>query len=212
MGETIRVAVVDDADVVRESFRDFLDSLDDIDVVATATNGREIVDLAETTAIDVVVMDVRMPVMSGVEATKRLMALPAPPRVIILTTFNVDKYVELAISYGARGFLLKDCSPADLAQAVRDVAHGGVALSDSAAEPRLLRHPPVHARRPTRRGAVATRVRGPRTHRRRTVQPRDRRTSLRRRDDRQVARPCTADEARLPRPRRARSDRPARMT
>lgn len=134
MDGNIRVAVVDDADVVRESFRDYLDSLDDVDVVATATNGREIVELAATTSIDVVVMDVRMPIMSGVEATRRLMALQTPPRVIILTTFNVDKYVELAISYGARGFLLKDCSPADLAQAVRDVARGGVALSDSAAQ------------------------------------------------------------------------------
>ncbi|WP_299573164.1 response regulator transcription factor [uncultured Williamsia sp.] len=131
---TIRVAVVDDQEVIRDAFADYLDAEDDIDVVGRLGDGRAVVDLAGSTPLDVVVMDIRMPVMSGVEATKLLMTRDDPPKVLILTTFDVDTYVELAIGYGARGFLLKDAEPEDLLAAVREVARGGMVLADRAAE------------------------------------------------------------------------------
>lgn len=130
----IRVAVVDDHHVVRDAFADFLDAADDITVVARAAHGGEIVDIAVSRPIDVVVMDVRMPVMSGVEATRRLGLLAQPPRVLILTTYDDDTYVRLAIAHGARGFLLKDADPDDLLTAVRTVARGGSVLAEQASD------------------------------------------------------------------------------
>jgi DNA-binding NarL/FixJ family response regulator len=130
----IRVAVVDDQPVVREAFADFLDAAEDVTVVARAGDGAQIVAAATTTPIDVVVMDVRMPVMSGVEATRRLAALPEMPRVLILTTYGDDTYVRLAIAHGAQGFLLKDVDPDDLVSAVRTIARGGSVLSAEASD------------------------------------------------------------------------------
>lgn len=130
----IRVAVVDDHELIRDSFAEYLDSFDDITVLARAADGAALLERAAEGDLDVVVMDVRMPVMSGVEATRHLQEMASPPRVIILTTFNDDTYVRLAIAHGARGFLLKDSAPADLVDAVRQVADGGVVLSDDATE------------------------------------------------------------------------------
>lgn len=131
--DPIRVVIADDQEVIRDSFREYLDALPDIEVVAVAENGAELVRLVtEIPGIDVLIVDVRMPVLSGLEAVRSLSASHARPAVIVVTTFNVESYVEMAITYGAKGFLLKDCAPEELADAVREVHAGGVVLAESA--------------------------------------------------------------------------------
>jgi DNA-binding NarL/FixJ family response regulator len=127
--EQLRVVVADDQTLVRTGFRMIL-TADGIEVVAEATDGAEAVDAVRRTRPDVVLMDVRMPEMDGLEATRRILAGGADgPRVIILTTFDLDRYVYAALSAGASGFLLKDVSPEQLVAAVRTVRAGDAILA-----------------------------------------------------------------------------------
>ncbi|MEO8106688.1 MAG: response regulator transcription factor [Actinomycetes bacterium] len=127
----IRVLVVDDQALVRSGFSAILSSAPDLDIVGEAENGADALSLAASTQPDVVLMDVRMPVMDGLEATRRISADRALEscRVIILTTFDLDEYVHEALRAGASGFLLKDTLPSDLMHAVRVVAGGDALLS-----------------------------------------------------------------------------------
>jgi RNA polymerase sigma factor (sigma-70 family) len=125
----LRVVVADDQTLVRTGFRMIL-TADGIDVVAEATTGAEAVDAVRRTRPDVVLMDVRMPEMDGLEATRRILTGAAgEPRVIILTTFDLDHYVYAALSAGAGGFLLKDVTPEHLVAAVRLVRSGDALLA-----------------------------------------------------------------------------------
>ena len=125
----IRVLIVDDQALVRGGFRLILDAQKDMQVVGEAENGRDAVEQARTLAPDVVLMDIRMPVLDGIEATRRLLSDHARPRVLILTTFDADGYVYDAMKAGASGFLLKDVRPEQLADAVRVVAVGDALLA-----------------------------------------------------------------------------------
>ncbi|MGP3960447.1 response regulator [Nonomuraea sp. 3N208] len=133
----IRVLIADDQGMVRTGFTVFLSAQPDIEVVGEAANGREAVEQAAALAPDVVLMDVRMPVMNGLEATRELSSRNLPPKVLILTTFDLDDYVYEALRAGASGFLLKDASAAQLAEAVRVVA-AGEALIAPAITKRLI--------------------------------------------------------------------------
>ncbi|MFI1482408.1 response regulator [Streptomyces sp. NPDC020747] len=124
-----RVVLADDQTLVRTGFRMILRS-DGIEVVGEATNGSEAVDAVRRTRPDVVLMDVRMPETDGLEATRRILTgTPGEPRVIILTTFDLDEYVYAALSAGASGFLLKDVTPEQLISAVRTVRSGDALLA-----------------------------------------------------------------------------------
>lgn len=125
----IRVLLADDQALVRAGFRALLDAQGDIEVIGEAGDGRSAVELAEQTRPDVVLMDIRMPVMDGLEATRLLTRRLDSAKVIILTTFELDEYVFTAIREGASGFLVKDTEPADLIRAVRVVAAGEALLS-----------------------------------------------------------------------------------
>jgi DNA-binding NarL/FixJ family response regulator len=120
----IRVLIADDQGMVRTGFTVFLSGQPDIEVVGEAANGREAVERASALRPDVVLMDVRMPVMNGLEATRELLSRGGAPKVLILTTFDLDDYVYEALRAGASGFLLKDASAAQLVEAVRVVAAG----------------------------------------------------------------------------------------
>jgi DNA-binding NarL/FixJ family response regulator len=136
---SIRVLLVDDQALVRSGFRLILETRDDLEVVGEAEDGREAVELARRLRPDVILMDVRMPNVDGVEATRRLTALGSTARVLILTTFDLDEYVYEAIRAGASGFLLKDVQPAQLVDAVRVVAAGEALLAPTVTR-RLLDH------------------------------------------------------------------------
>jgi DNA-binding NarL/FixJ family response regulator len=129
----IRVLLADDQALIRAGFRVLLGSADGMEVVGEAINGQEAVDMARQQRADVVLMDIRMPVLDGMEATRRIAADEdlAGVKVIILTTFESEEYIYQAIRSGASGFLVKDCEPADLIQAVRVVARGDALLSPS---------------------------------------------------------------------------------
>jgi DNA-binding NarL/FixJ family response regulator len=128
---TIRVLVCDDQALVRGGFQMILEAQPDIDVVGEAADGREAIDLANRLAPHVILMDVRMPNLDGVEATRRLVAQGTPSKILILTTFDLDEYVYAAIRAGASGFLLKDVVPAQLVEAIRVVAAGDALLAPS---------------------------------------------------------------------------------
>ena len=129
MEGVIRVLVADDQNLVRGGFRLMLDQHDDLEVVGEAADGREAVRLSREHHPDVVLMDIRMPVLDGIAATEQLLRLPSPPRVLVLTTFDVDDYVVDALRVGASGYLLKDVDPEDLVRAVRSVAAGDMPLA-----------------------------------------------------------------------------------
>jgi DNA-binding NarL/FixJ family response regulator len=118
------VLLADDQTLVRSGFRLMLDQHPDIDVCAEARDGREAVRLAREEQPDVVLMDIRMPVLDGIGATREIVAVPRPPKVLVLTTFDVDDYVVEALRAGASGYLLKDVEPDDLVRGVREVAAG----------------------------------------------------------------------------------------
>lgn len=128
----VRVMVVDDQELVRAGFCALLASDDELTLVAQAANGREAVELAPAACPDVVLMDLRMPAMDGIEATRRLLAGDGHhPAVLVLTTFDLDEYVYEALRAGASGFLLKDTPPAQLIDAVKVVARGDALISPS---------------------------------------------------------------------------------
>ncbi|KAA0235274.1 MAG: Transcriptional regulatory protein DegU [Acidimicrobiales bacterium] len=128
---TISVLVVDDQKLVRTGFRMILDSEDDIEVVAEAADGNEALAVYATVQPDVVLMDIRMPNMDGVEATRGLVERDSSALVLILTTFDLDEYVYAALRAGASGFLLKDTPPEQLIEAVRAVARGDALIAPS---------------------------------------------------------------------------------
>jgi DNA-binding NarL/FixJ family response regulator len=128
---TVRVLIVDDQPLLRTGFRMILDAEPDIEVVGEAADGRSGVEAAARLNPDVVLMDIRMPVMDGVEATGLLTRGDRPLRVVVLTTFDLDEYIVEALRNGASGFLLKDAPAEDLVNAIRVVADGGALLAPS---------------------------------------------------------------------------------
>lgn len=139
MTAPIRVALVDDQQMVRAGFRMLVDSQDDLMVVGEAGDGEEALRLLAEVEADVVLMDVRMPRLDGVEATRRLAPGDDGPRVIVLTTFDLDEYAFAALRAGASAFLLKDAAPPDLLAAIRAV-HAGDAVVAPSTTRRLLDH------------------------------------------------------------------------
>jgi DNA-binding NarL/FixJ family response regulator len=131
---TIRVVLVDDQELLRLGFRMILDAEDGVEVVGEAGDGAQAVELAARCRPDVVLMDVRMPVMDGIEATRRIVANDPAVRVLVLTTFDLDEYAFGALRAGASGFLLKDVPPGELSAAIRTVASG-----DAVVSPRITR-------------------------------------------------------------------------
>ncbi|MEV7868365.1 response regulator transcription factor [Streptomyces sp. NPDC088124] len=158
---TIRVIIVDDQAMVRAGFAALLSAQSDIDVVGEAPDGRKGVEVSRTVHPDVVLMDVRMPEMDGLAAARELLNPPAGvihlPKVLMLTTFDVDDYVYEALRAGASGFLLKDAPPADLIAAVRIVASGEALLAPSVTR-RLIAD--FAQQRPAPRRDRAQRLRG----------------------------------------------------
>jgi DNA-binding NarL/FixJ family response regulator len=144
----IRILIADDQELVRTGFRVVLDAEDDLEVVGEAADGFAALDAAATLRPDVVLMDIRMPNLDGIEATRRLAAADGPPRILILTTFDLDDYVYEALRAGASGFLLKDARAEELRQAVRMIASGDALLSPTITR-RLIesytRRPPATA-------------------------------------------------------------------
>ena len=130
---TVRVLIADDQALVRAGFKMILDAEDDLAVVGEASDGLEAVRLAEELAPDVVLMDIRMPQLDGIEATRRVVAHESgsPVRVLMLTTFDLNEYVYEALRAGASGFLLKDVPPEQLAAGIRVVAQGDALLAPS---------------------------------------------------------------------------------
>ena len=126
---TVRVVIADDQGMVRSGFTTLLNSEPDIEVIGEAVNGAEAVSRAVALRPDVILMDVRMPVLDGLQATRQITAMIDPPKVLVLTTFDLDDYVYQALRWGASGFLLKDASAEELANAVRVVAAGDALLA-----------------------------------------------------------------------------------
>ncbi|OSM44628.1 response regulator [Nesterenkonia sp. PF2B19] len=148
----VRVLIVDDQSMIRAGFAALLDAQQDLAVVGTAEDGEGIVDVVRRTRPNVVLMDIRMPVVNGLEATKQIAHMPGtPPRILMLTTFDADEYVFDALRAGASGFLLKDATPEELVHAVRVVAEGEALLSPKVTRTLIA----DYASRPTSR---------PRTH------------------------------------------------
>ncbi|WP_424184182.1 response regulator [Actinokineospora sp. G85] len=129
----IKVMIADDEDLVRSGLRTILSSAGDIEVVAECDDGSHVADLARSHRPHVVLLDIRMGASDGITALRALKALPDPPAVSMLTTFDVDEYVQLALRTGASGFLLKDTEPIQLIKAVRDLARGGAVLDPKVA-------------------------------------------------------------------------------
>ncbi|MDH2412614.1 response regulator transcription factor [Nocardioides sp. CER19] len=138
-GEPIRVFLVDDQEMVRAGFKMLVDSQPDLTVVGEAGDGGDALQRLSATRADVVLMDVRMPRMDGVEATRHLLARADPPRVLVLTTFDLDDYAFAALRAGAAAFLLKDARPEDLLGAIRTV-HAGDSVVAPSTTRRLLDH------------------------------------------------------------------------
>jgi DNA-binding NarL/FixJ family response regulator len=155
----IRVLLADDQALIRAGFRMLIDAASDLEVVGEATDGAQAVELARTRRADVVLMDIRMPGVDGLEATRRIAADDdlAGVRVVILTTFESDDYVYQALRAGASGFLLKDTEPADLLQAVRVVARGDALLSPSVTR-RLITDIVSRPERPPVSGEILARL------------------------------------------------------
>ena len=127
----IRVLIADDQALVRSGFRLIVETRSDLEVVGEAEDGEAAVELTRELEPDVILMDVRMPGLDGIEATRRIVAAGSPARILVLTTFDLDEYVYAAVRAGASGFLLKDVRPGDLVEAIRLVANGNALLGPS---------------------------------------------------------------------------------
>ena len=137
----IRVLIADDHALLRNGLRGMLDAQEDMEVVGEAQDGAEAVEEALRLHPDVLIMDIRMPRVDGIEATRRLMAHPeGAPRILVLTTFDLDEYVYEALHAGAAGFMLKDAPPRQLAEAVRTVAAGDALLAPAVTQRLIERH------------------------------------------------------------------------
>ena len=193
----IRVLVADDQSMVRAGFRMLLGGEEDIEVVAEASNGLEAVDKAARFNPGIILMDIRMPELDGLEASRRILATDPDARILVLTTFDLDEYVFEALRAGASGFVLKDDSPEQLLAAIRTVAAGDALLSPTITR-RVIQ---AFARVPTRGAAEgARRAQRARTGRlspdgTRHVERRDRTGALHQRDDREDARDAHPPEA-----------------
>jgi DNA-binding NarL/FixJ family response regulator len=147
----IRVVIADDQALVRGGFRSILDGQEDVEVVGEAADGAEAIDAVARLHPDVVLMDIRMPGLDGLEATRRIVADGAAARILVLTTFDVDEYVYEAMRAGASGFLLKTAPPRQLSEAVRTVAAGDALLAPTVTRrlvEQFVRRPPPGARVP----------------------------------------------------------------
>ena len=205
---TISVLLADDQPLLRRGFRMILEAEGDLTVVGEAGDGEEAVEPARRHAPDVVLMDIRMPGIDGIEATRRITAADERVRVLVLTTFDLDEYAFGALRAGASGFLLKDVRPADLVAAIRTVAAGDAVVSPRVTR-RLLeeyaRVLPLSASQMAERypqlSALTEREREVLDlGRRRAVQRRDRRQPVRLRGDGEVARRTDPGQARAARP------------
>ena len=161
---TIRVLIADDQALIRAGFRVLIDSAPDLEGVGEATNGLEAVELVRTTRADVVLMDIRMPELDGLEATRLIIADDdlAGVKVLVLTTFEIDDYVAKAIRAGASGFLGKGVEPAELLTAIRTVAEGDALLSPKATQAlisQFLSQPATNAATPERLAVLTQRER-----------------------------------------------------
>ena len=143
----IRVLVVDDQPLVRSGFRMVLEERPDLELVGEAADGAQALELARELDPDVILMDVRMPNLDGVEATRQLVESGTRAHILVLTTFDLDEYVYAAIRAGASGFLLKDVEPAELVDAIRVVAAGNSLFGPAATERLVARF--AHSRYPT---------------------------------------------------------------
>ena len=155
---SISVLLVDDQELMRLAFRMVIDSQPDLEVVGEAGNGHEALAAVSHLAPDVILMDIRMPHMDGIEATRQIVESGSQGRVIVLTTFDLDEYVYAALRAGASGFLLKDVPPSDLLSAIRAVAAGDAVVAPSVTR-RLLstyahRLPPPESREPSERATL----------------------------------------------------------
>jgi len=134
----INIAIADDQELVRSGIRMILEGEPDMQVVGEAADGQQAFELVQRVPVDVLLMDVRMPGEDGIAATRRILAEPGPPRVLMLTTFDLDEYVYDALSAGASGFLLKDMPGEDIVTAVRQAARGSDSLLAPAVTRRLI--------------------------------------------------------------------------
>jgi DNA-binding NarL/FixJ family response regulator len=131
---SIRVLIADDQPLIRSGFRMIIDERDDLELVGEAEDGLQAVELAERFDPDVILMDIRMPSLDGVEATRRLVDNGSRARILVLTTFDLDEYVYASVRAGASGFLLKDVEPAELVDAIRVVAAGNSLFGPAATQ------------------------------------------------------------------------------
>ena len=206
---TIRVLVADDQSMVRAGFRMLLAGEEDIEVVAEASNGLEAVEKAARFQPTVVLMDIRMPELDGLEATRRILAADAAARVLILTTFDLDEYVYEALRAGASGFVLKDEPPEQLLDAIRTVAGGQALLSPAVTKRVIEKFTRIAPSRAAEGARGPDRARAGRLSpdRARPLERRDRAGALHQRDDREDAHHAHPPEARSPRPRPGRRAR-----
>lgn len=150
----IRLLLADDQELVRAGFRMVLDAQPDMEVVREVGNGADAVSAVESSPVDVVLMDVRMPVLDGLEATSRIIDSGNQAKVLVLTTFDIDEYVFAALQAGASGFLLKDAGPDELLSAVRAVHNGDSVVAPSATKRLLDRFLPLLPATPTEKGSA----------------------------------------------------------
>ena len=197
---TIRVLVADDQWMVRAGFRMLLKNADGIEIVAEAENGVEAVEKAARYEPNVVLMDIRMPTLDGLEATRRILAADAVVRVLILTTFDLDEYIYEALRAARAGFVLKDDPPEQLLSAIRTVASGDALLSPSVTRRVIQQFTKLPSRTPPPepRPVDLARARCPAPARARALERGDRRAALHRRDDGEDARDANPPEARCP--------------
>jgi DNA-binding NarL/FixJ family response regulator len=211
---TLRVAVADDQELVRAGLCGILGAASDLAVVGEAATGGQAIALVQAEKPDVVLMDIRMPELDGIEATRRITATEET-KVLILTTFDLDEYVYSALRGGASGFLLKDTPPRQLIEAVRTVAHGDALLAPRhhQAAHCAVHRPAARRRRPrTTRGPHRPRARSPHPCRRRPDQRRDRPPPVHQPRHRQNPRQAPTHQAGRPRPSATGHHRPPHRT